>query len=127
LDDSSSPHGSEIHLASSLNDPILEHFASRVESNLIRERNTLHVNSELAGLLSTPTSSSDEPTESADSLIELELQGDDAELETPATSEASPDADIIFCPDGDDYNEDPRAPRRSRDILLGLTLEFPSK
>jgi hypothetical protein len=123
FDDSTSSQGSDIHLASSLNDRIIECFTSHVDSTLILEHEALNVNSQL---LSTLASSSDEPTEpdETDSLIELELQGNDAVLRTPATSEASAEADSIFCLDVDDYNEDLR---QSRDMLLGLTLAFPSK
>ena len=117
-----SPEPGPLSSASSLNDPILRSFASHTPAALTTAiRQTAGLNTPSSSSSSTETTKPDEmdPYEEEPNLGE-----GDEQLRTPATSDTSGEADIIFVLDqvyGDQVHSIP-----SREALLGLRLQLRS-
>jgi hypothetical protein len=115
--------GLPLSSASSLNDPILRSFASHTPSGSSASPANSAIG-QTAGLNTPSSSSSTETTESdeIDSYEEEPNLGEgDEELRTPATSDASGEADIIFVLD-QVYGEQVAAIPSRESSLIGLQL-----
>jgi hypothetical protein len=104
--------------APSLNDPILQHFASHTLSSM-----ALLTRQTASPATLSPQSEITEPDETDSHIEELNLQRDHSGAITPATSDAILNSDKVFAVDQDLGGQTGATP--NMDALIGL--EFPGK